>query len=284
MGLDAYIRIIRPTPSILVALIAYIGQIIALKNIPEPLTTIKIITTSFLLTASSFILNDYIDYQIDQINTPNRPIPSGMITRHTALKYGLLTGISGITSTILLTRYAGTIAITMYVLSLIYTIKAKNYGFIGNIIVALNIASGFLFGALSVKTSLDPIIIAISSICFFYVLGGELVQSIADAEGDRFRKVKSIPIIATPRTAAIIAALCYTMMGLMGAYTATLYGSHLSKYSPIIVPATILTILLINFPLLKKPDRATALKTRKMTNALAFIIITLFLVALLIQE
>ena len=41
--------------------------------------------TGFMLTAASMAINDYYDREIDAINEPNRPIPSGLNTPKEAL-------------------------------------------------------------------------------------------------------------------------------------------------------------------------------------------------------
>ena len=124
----------------------------------------------------------------------------------------------------LLNSIAVILRLTTYALTIIYTVKAKLYGLIGNILIALSIASYFLFGYLTINSQINPYIISISGTCFFYALGGEIVQSISDAEGDRLRKVKSIPLIYGPKVAAIIISICYALMAFMGAHTALLFG------------------------------------------------------------
>jgi geranylgeranylglycerol-phosphate geranylgeranyltransferase len=279
LDFGAYIRIIRPSGCILIALTTLIGQVLALGSFPEPFLAINAILSSFLLTASSFTLNDYVDYEVDLINTPHRPIPSGRISRQEAFRYGIVLGIAGAAFTVLLNYTAAAIGFALYALTIFYTIKAKIYGFIGNIIVALSIASYFLFGYLSVKTQMDLNIVYITGICFFYVLGGEVAQSIADAEGDRLRGVKSISLMRGPRVAAVITSLCYIMMATLGAYSAQHLG-YRTKYSSFLIIGTILAVGLITVPLLRRPDKESSMRTRNMINAIAFLIIIGFLIIL----
>ena len=46
--------------------------------------------TGFALTAGSMVANDYYDRNIDAINEPNRPIPSGLIRPREALAFAFL--------------------------------------------------------------------------------------------------------------------------------------------------------------------------------------------------
>ena len=265
----------------IIAATTLIGQVLAAGNLPEPRLAIIAGLSCFLLAASSFTLNDYVDYEVDFINTPQRPIPSGRLTRNEALRYGVCLGILGVAATILLNPVAVIFGLTVYALTIFYTLKVKVYGFIGNIIVAFSIASYFLFGYLTISIYIDPKIAGISGICFFYVLGGEVAQSIADAEGDKLRSVRSISIVRGPKIAAFIASLCYVLMAVMGAYTALLFGFRNNRYSLAMVIGTILIFSFITIPLLRKQDKESAIITRNRVNAVAFLIISGIIILLI---
>ena len=282
MDLEAYVKIIRPSACIIIAASAIIGQVLAAGSFPEANIAIISGLSCFLLTASSFTLNDYVDYEVDLINTPQRPIPSGRIKRIEALRYGIGLGIAGATITLLLNPIAAIVGFTLYALTVIYTFKVKVYGFIGNVIVAFSIASYFLFGYLTINIIVDPFIVSIASICFFYSLGGEVAQSIGDAEGDRLRGVKSIALVYGPRAAAIVTSICYALMAVMGAYTAVLFGLQDNRYTSLIVGGTILIVGLITVPLLKNPDKESAIRARNIVNAFAITIISWIFVLLLV--
>src|SRR5271157_2405888 len=56
-------------------------------------------STGFTLAAASMVINDYYDRQIDAINEPNRPIPSGLIKPNYALWFAsILTVVGFVTS------------------------------------------------------------------------------------------------------------------------------------------------------------------------------------------
>ena len=282
MDLGAYFRVIRPSGCILIVASTLIGQILALGNLPEPRIAIIASLSCFLLTASSFTLNDFVDYEVDLINTPQRPIPSGRMTRGEALRYGIALGIAGISVTALLNPIALIVGLSVYALTVLYTVKVKVYGFIGNIIVALIIASYFLFGYLTINSYIDAYIVSVSGICFFYVLGGEVAQSIGDAEGDRLRGVKSIALVSGPRVAAIVVLLCYALMAVMGAYTALLFGFGAHRYSFAMEIGTILIVGIISVPLLKNPSKESAVRARNLVNAFAILIIVGIFILLLV--
>ena len=76
---------------LLAAIVAYLVATGTL--VPGVLLLLVIVT---FITAAGNIINDYYDADIDAINCPERPIPSGRITRRAALWYAVLLFLAGI--------------------------------------------------------------------------------------------------------------------------------------------------------------------------------------------
>ncbi|MCX6643572.1 MAG: hypothetical protein NTV15_09325 [Candidatus Bathyarchaeota archaeon] len=110
-----------------------------------------------------------------------------------------------------------------------------------------------------------------------------MVQSIADAEGDTIRGVRSIALVNSPKTAAIVAAACYSVMVLLGAYPITVFSADLdTSITAIILVCTLLLIGIVSIPLLIKSNKETAVKTRTRLNTMGLLMILIFLAYLLI--
>lgn len=280
----AYIRIIRPLVCIQLALLSILGMILTLKNIPNLTIILGTFLSSFLVAASIHTINDYLDYEVDSINTPWRPIPSGQISRSWALRYGIALGVVGEILTLQFTPFAAMLLLLIFLLTNYYSLKAKTYGFLGHLIVAFCFASYFLYGALIIHNQIESYLWNIYGLSFLYILGGEVVQSIADAEGDTIRGVRSIALVNSLKTASIVAAACYTLMMFFGAYTIIILSPNLNaSHSAIIILFTLSFIGIISIPLLKKPDKETAVKTRTRLNTFGLLMILIFLVYLLIN-
>lgn len=90
-----------------------------------------------LLAASGFLflagmtLNDYFDYKIDKNERPDRPLPSGKISRKAALYLGIALFIAANISASFVGFQAIMISIIMTILILAYDIKLKNIKTIG---------------------------------------------------------------------------------------------------------------------------------------------------------
>jgi hypothetical protein len=83
--------------------------------------------------------------------------------------------------------------------------------------------------------------------------------------------------------AAFVASACYILVALGGAYTTIQFNTGIDMPSSIVaIVCTVFFVGVITLPLLRNPDRETAIKTRNRINALGFLIISGFLILLLI--
>ncbi len=169
-----------------------------------------------MLTGYTQTLNDYFDREIDAINEPYRPIPSGAIAlgRVVAQIWVLLLGGLGIAA--LLDWWAGhsfptitALAVGGSLLSYIYSappLKLKQNGWLGNYALGASYialpwwAGHALFGDLSWRVVL---------LTLFYSLAGlgiAVVNDFKSVEGDRTLGLKSLPVMFGVQKAALISA------------------------------------------------------------------------------
>ena len=149
-----------------------------------------------LLAGFANIVNDIIDYKIDQINRPDRPIASGAISIKIALFYALLL----LSSSLILILYYPfnpiTLKLIFYInlpLILIYTPFLKRIPLLGNIAVALILSMVFIITAIYLNGDLN-IIMPPATLAFLLMLIREIVKDIADIEGDQKYNVHTFPI------------------------------------------------------------------------------------------
>ncbi|MBL7087120.1 MAG: geranylgeranylglycerol-phosphate geranylgeranyltransferase [Candidatus Cloacimonetes bacterium] len=147
-----------------------------------------------LISGGGYVINDYFDRDIDKINRPERPIPSGKISIAAARRYAIiLFSIGFILSFFLNNVWIILIALCDSLLLYFYAYKGKKIGLWGNLIVAIVAASTFIYGGLSNNNIVN------SLFCFgcalFYTVIRELVKDIEDVEGDRKIKAKTVPIM-----------------------------------------------------------------------------------------
>ncbi len=155
---------------------------------------------AFLVGAGANTINDYIDRDVDKINKPWRPIPSGVVTPIEALYIAILTTIVGIIVSFLLSPLNGIIAFMASILAYIYSIKLKKVLLIGNIIIASLTGLAIIFGGVlgSIENGIELLqlnAIIASLYAFLLNLGREFLKGIEDVEGDRKFGIKTIATV-----------------------------------------------------------------------------------------
>ncbi|HYB83820.1 MAG TPA: UbiA family prenyltransferase [archaeon] len=155
----------------------------------------------FLLLAASMILNDYFDREIDAINEPSRPLPSGSVQSSEALSFALILAALGLLSA----ASTGTPTLILAIISLLimisYNARVKQTGFLGNVFVSLNVAIPFIYGGFAVgKPTWTLAIFAL--LAFLSSVGREIVKGITDVPGDKSRGVRSVAATKGNSTAA----------------------------------------------------------------------------------
>jgi geranylgeranylglycerol-phosphate geranylgeranyltransferase len=279
VALRGYVQLTRPSAPLLIAVATFIGQAIALKGIPEPSIFVFPALAASLTTASSFVINDYIDVDIDRINNPGKPIPSGVIQRRSALYVGIALFLAGFLASLKTTLLAISMLVGTYGLTVYYNLYGKKRGLLGNIIVAFCVSMAFAYGSVSAINSVDTIVFYISLLSFLMNLGREIVQSIQDMEGDRRQGVRSVAILHGSRFAAILgSSICAATLILAPIIFLYPFRDFELLYSIIFVPE--IGALFSIYTLLKMPTKEGATRFIKQINIwTAMILLAIIVIA-----
>ncbi len=141
----------------------------------------------FFFTGAGNILNDYMDRETDEINHPERPIPSGDIKPKTALSASISLFSAGIVLSFLLPFYLPQIiVISAVILMIIYETRLKSQGLTGNVVISALTGMVFIFGGSIYQKLYLPLILGLLS--FLSTVGREIVKDIQDLQGDLNRK------------------------------------------------------------------------------------------------
>ncbi|KAK9797404.1 hypothetical protein WJX73_005912 [Symbiochloris irregularis] len=163
------------------------------------------------LTGYTQTINDYYDRDIDAINEPNRPIPSGAISEGQVVAQAWVLLLSGIGISFALDKWAGHevpvltgLAIFGSLISYIYSappLKLKQSGWIGNYALGSSYialpwwAGQALFGELSADVIVLTILYSLAG------LGIAIVNDFKSIEGDRAMGLNSLPVAFGPEVA-----------------------------------------------------------------------------------
>ena len=192
MGLAGFFTIIRPVNSVVAGLAAIVAYLIATGTLVPGVILLMAVVT--LITAAGNVINDYFDAGIDAINRPERPIPSGAVSRDAALVYAGVLFFLGILLAGLLRRSALRLPSLMHVLLVAYAARLKSTPFFGNVAVSYLAASIFLFGGALAGGYRLVDMLPLAVITFLAMLARELLKDAEDIEGDRPRRADTLPI------------------------------------------------------------------------------------------
>ncbi len=171
-----------------------------------------IILAGPLMCAMSQTMNDYFDREVDAINEPDRPIPSGKISKQASWVITFSLIIIGFLVAWSIHPYVMAIAFVGVLMSHAYSgppIRAKRNGWFGNLIVGLAYEGvAWLTGSFAITQgvpSFESIALAI-----IFSLGAHGIMTLNDFKsvvGDNIRKVASIPVQLGEKKAAILASV-----------------------------------------------------------------------------
>lgn len=206
LKIRGFIEITRPPNGLMMVFAVYVGYFVQSGRIPTPLEGVFAAVTAYALTASSMVVNDIIDREIDAVNNPTRPIPSGIIKASEATPYSILLGLTGLASSAALGNSALTVAVIFYVLALSYNTYLKKRGLVGNAAVSATISAPYIYGAILAEGVVGIPVAIIALMSFLAGMGREVVKGISDVEGDRRRGVKTYAITRGKKAAARLGA------------------------------------------------------------------------------
>jgi len=206
MSLVGLIRITRPANAVFAGIASVVAYLIATGMlVPAVLLLFAIVA---LITAAGNVINDYFDIEIDRVNRPDRPIPSGTVTPRAARAYAVTLFLAGLFLCFFTSPLCMAIAIINSVLLALYAAWLKRTLLLGNIAVAYLSGSMFIFGAALAGTDAIIRVIPFAVMTFFAMLARELVKDAEDVEGDRASGAVTLPIRSGIRMTVVIALLC----------------------------------------------------------------------------
>ena len=187
-----------------------LGQLLALGALPGVWTAFLGFISIFLLSATALILNDYFDYEIDLVNAPERPLPSGRVSRREALMLSFAVAAAGLLAAAFIHFTALFVALAVWLLGVAYNARFKRTGLPGNLMVAVSVGMTFVFGGLSVGKSGEPLVWWFGLLAMLFDLGEEIAADAMDAEGDRRIGSRSLAIVIGVRNAVRVSAAIFS--------------------------------------------------------------------------
>jgi geranylgeranylglycerol-phosphate geranylgeranyltransferase len=261
--LGGYLRIIRPVNCLMMGFAVIVGATLSsasLSNIIGP-NLLYGFATGFMLTAASMTINDYYDREIDAMNEPNRPIPSGVVKPKGALAFASALTAIGFLAAYLTNFSSLALAIVAWAVFVTYTTVGKKSGLLGNFLVSTCVAIPFVYGSLIALNAVKLNALIWASMAFLSNTGREITKGIVDAKGDQAKNVKTLAVRFGEKAAAVAAALFYLLAVLLTPIPWLL--NLVSIWFIPLVAVTDIGLAMSSFMLLKDYSRENARKTKK---------------------
>ncbi|MBT2161661.1 UbiA-like protein EboC [Zobellia barbeyronii] len=133
------------------------------------LNIVYLVFSSVFLYAGGVILNDVFDFKLDQVERPERPIPSGVVPFNAAAMYGVTTLVIGVLLAFLVSGTSGIVAVALALAILLYDGIAKKYDFFGPLSMGLCRGVNLLLG-MSILGNFDSWFMAIIPIVYIFAI------------------------------------------------------------------------------------------------------------------
>ena len=215
--LEAYLRIMRPVNCLMMGFAVIVGAALASSSSSSFLSVNLVygFATGFALTAGSMVANDYYDRNLDAINEPNRPIPSGMIKPKAALAFAFLLAAIGFGTAFLTSIFSFVVAVISWLIFTAYTIIGKRTGLPGNLLVSSCVAIPFIYGSAVVTNAIQLNVLFFVAMVFLSNTGREITKGIVDVQGDKAQNVNTLAVRFGARAASVAAAVFYVSATLL---------------------------------------------------------------------
>jgi geranylgeranylglycerol-phosphate geranylgeranyltransferase len=266
----AYLRLIRPVNCVMMGFAVIIGAVLAgFSDLNSSwLNLVLGFVTGFMLTAASMAMNDYYDREIDAVNEPKRPIPSGIIKPTEALVLAFLFTVVGFSAAYLTCMLCLLTSVIAWLIVVAYTTVGKRSGLPGNFLVSMCVSIPFVYGSIAATGTVMLKVMLFAVIAFLSITGREVTKGIVDLQGDKLQNVKTLAVRYGERSAAAAAVFFYLFAVVLSPipWLAKLVSFW---YIPL-VAVTDFGLVACSFMLLKDSSRENA---RKVKNSALFFFI-----------
>ena len=184
------------------------------------ITLVGLILSGPIICGMSQAVNDWYDREVDSINEPNRPIPSGKIPGKWGLWIAILMSIIGAIIAWFLGIWGFCATLLAILCAWAYSaepVRLKRSGILGPGLVAICYEGLPWFTGVAILTSGFPQshIVLVAAIYAFGAFGIMTLNDFKSIEGDTRMGIRSLPVVFGTRIAGISACLVMIMAQLM---------------------------------------------------------------------
>ncbi|MBU7013647.1 MAG: geranylgeranylglycerol-phosphate geranylgeranyltransferase [Theionarchaea archaeon] len=276
--MKAYLEMIRPSNSIMAGFAVFLSGMIAAGRQVPPLDVFLAVIGTIAASSAGMVMNDYFDYDIDSINKPQRPLPSGAVTRRNACIFALL--LFGLA--FLFIAFTNWICILIgypaIALIFVYSWKLKRSPLSGNFVVAFLTSLTLVYGGAAAGKVLLVSMLAVSA--FFANFSREIAKDIEDIEGDQRLGSRTLPILWGVGRSAQLSAVCL-VLGIVATFLPYSAGIFGWLYLVLVIPVDALMVYAVYLLLKMRMDKITVVQ--KLEKAGMYSVLVIFFVSKMLQ-
>jgi 4-hydroxybenzoate polyprenyltransferase len=201
------------------------------------LEMILLATSTTLIAAGGYIINDYFDVKIDEINKPNRVTVELQFKRRQIMFAQIILNFVALVLSLPLALKAGHISLIgiqllCILLLVLYSAYFKRQVLSGNIVVAiltaLTVYTPAIYEAQILGYDAIYSIAAITLFAFLFTLLREIIKDLEDIKGDEADACKTLPIVyGTQASKRLSYGIAFCIIVFLGMIAHKMLGNHL---------------------------------------------------------
>ncbi|HQF16905.1 MAG TPA: UbiA family prenyltransferase [Methanotrichaceae archaeon] len=264
--------LVKPELPLAAGICVVAGEIIGSGGLPEPSAALLGFLTGFFVSGSAMISNDFFDLEVDRINHPMRPLPSGRITIAELTLLTFIFTAVGFLAAALLGPQALALTIFIWIIGILYNWRYKESGLLGNAMVALSVGWTFIFGGAIVDGLANGMIWIFAALAFVFDLGEEIAGGAMDVKGDDKRSARTIARIYGKRHALNISGLLSLLFVAIGTIPFVM-GWLSSCYLAVFLPVDLAVLYLAEKLRASQTDEEGRRRIRQLYLVVTFLVI-----------
>ena len=169
-------------------LVSFAGSCLVFNGFPPLRISLLAFIVPMMGWTAGLYLSDFLDRELDSIQKPHRPIPSGRIKPIEALVIGAVFAITGFGLSFLLGFKNIILVFVVAGLVFSYAKLSKSQGFFGNFNRGVVTVAAYFYGVFSINPEINSIPIYIWLLSFVFLLhdmNSNLIGAIRDMSGDK---------------------------------------------------------------------------------------------------
>jgi len=250
----AVLQIIRPELPAAAGICVVVGQAIGLGSFPPLPLAAAGFCLGFCRASSAMVFNDYFDLEVDRINSPQRPLPAGLLTGREAVGLGCAAALIALAIALALHPAIFGLSLALWIAGFLYNWRLKSAGLWGNLIVSANVAMTILIGGFSVGRPGSRMVWLFTAVAFLFDLAEEIAGDAMDMAGDQKRGSRSIALVHGRRAALRVSGALFGAVLLL-----TLLPAAWGEASPgYWLPIALMDVLIVFFSIRLLKSRTPA--------------------------